>query len=214
MFKRWLDEALEFAIQLRKIDDTAVRQICVSSPIMINRGCEEQFQYEFAQHIPQSLLEFYASASSCFGFTYEIDVNSRIYGGPDIIDADRIDDARVFCKNAAEIHNDVYPETENKWENAFPLIYVCNGDLIALDCEEGNADPPVVYLCHDEEYHYSLADSLMAFLIEWQKIKFIGPEIWELEKWGFIDGPGGSLDVSRGRLSELNNEFAQFLGTG
>ena len=70
------------------------------------------------------------------------------------------------------------------WHNKFAFMRVANGDLIAVDANEGGSGS-VVYLSHDDAalHGATLAPSLDEFLHRWAAIGCQGPEHWCLEPY-------------------------------
>ena len=92
-------------------------------------------------------------------------------------------------------------EAKHICRNAFPVIAVESGDYIALDMTKDLEDSPVVYLSLDPHSPpvLPLASSLEQFLLDWESIGYVGPEIWLL--YAFLGRDGfGPLDLEKGKV--------------
>jgi hypothetical protein len=95
------------------------------------------------------------------------------------------------------------PAQRAVWATALPFAGLDNGDFLALDLGVPADDPPVVYLAHDDEA-IVLAPSLSDYLVVWEALCYIGPEMWLLESFrhsdGQLDGSGQNANSLRALL--------------
>ena len=107
-----------------------------------------------------------------------------------------------YCKAVREWARDTWiadePDQRIIWESALPFVALDNGDYLALDLHADASDPPVVYLCHDDE-SLLLARNFPEFLAAWERLCYLGPEHWLLEP--FIGDSG--LDAESERAKSL-----------
>ena len=80
------------------------------------------------------------------------------------------------------------------WKRTLPFIHVANGDTVGLHITDIPDSMPVVYLSHEEPAQVTvLSESLEQFLADWERLAYLGPEIWLLDH--FLDhaqeGPTG-----------------------
>ncbi len=128
--------------------------------------------------------------------------NEWIYGGARFCSAEQIPYHVFNCGDWAEAFAE-FPEDQRMWATAFPLAHIGNGDYLGLDTAEGDDDPPVIYLAHDDQSRI-LSPSLSVFLSAWERLCYIGPEIWLLEEFlgddGMLTAVGAKADALRALL--------------
>jgi hypothetical protein len=126
---------------------------------------------------------------------------TSIYGGPELGPVNALPDYLRSCGEWAKMFEDAREEDESQhWGSALPVIAVSNGDYVAL---EGSTpmddDPPVIYLSHEGQ-SARLAESFTAFLGTWERLCYLGPEIWMLETFR---GPDGLLSPDLPAVARL-----------
>lgn len=86
----------------------------------------------------------------------------------------------------------------NVWRHSVPFISVGNGDHVALHVTDDARSMPVVYLCHDDSDNpvTRISSSFDQFLSDWEKLCYVGPEIWLLSTF-LSDGAQGELNVEQ-----------------
>ncbi len=135
----------------------------------------------------------------------EILDQAYVSGGADLCDASALVAQLKECHEwARETWIAEYPKDQEFWLNSLPISPLDNGDFLAVDLREAKADPPVVYLAHDDESRI-IAPSFSAFLKTWADLCYIGPEIWILDH--FIDNSTGMLDASTPKAERLRDVF-------
>jgi hypothetical protein len=106
---------------------------------------------------------------------------------------------------------DVFPDTEDPydrvWHDKLTFLVVANGDHLAIDLSDRDAEP-VVYLSHEEgETHgYLLGNDFADFVDRWSLLGCPGPEEWKLAP--FLPSPTTGLDP----YSEEAVQWRQWLG--
>ncbi|HEX8696902.1 MAG TPA: SMI1/KNR4 family protein [Longimicrobium sp.] len=126
-----------------------------------------------------------------------------VYGGPVFFPAGELPDAVRSCREWAEetwVADD--PEALRFWRAGLPFARIENGDYLALDVSHGGGDPPVLYLSHDDA-SLALAPSFTAFLDAWEKLCYLGPEVWLLDPFLRADGQLDPGTPSAARLRRL-----------
>jgi len=125
-----------------------------------------------------------------------------IYGGARLCDALDLPEMLKECEMSAESFQKS-PEQEAFWLNALPFAWIRNGDTLALDMR--HSLPPVVYLAHDDDSRV-IAPSFDAFLNTWERLCYIGPEIWLLDE--FLDSETGLMNADTDKARQLRDLFS------
>jgi hypothetical protein len=152
--------------------------------------------------MPEPLREWIASNGGPFSFSFTFQ-GEQEYSGALEVDPAAFEEHRSECRSWAEetwIADD--PEEKEKWLQAFPFAALANGDYLAL--EHGGNEAGVIYLSHDDTSQ-ALAPSLGEFVRTWERLCYIGPEIWVLED--FIDSQTLDLNADSEEARELREEF-------
>jgi hypothetical protein len=58
------------------------------------------------------------------------------------------------------------------WERTAVISHLGDSDCLALDVHLDYRDPPVIFLSHEGDYHFYLADSFTEFLSRWEKLYY------------------------------------------
>ena len=170
------------------------------------------------RRLPLSLRSYFGSGSRCCECRYvwtpegisQVQMNALfpgsgyIYGGARLCDAQDLTELLEECQVAAgsEGFEDA-PEQEAFWLNALPFAWIRNGDKLGLDMRQKDK-PPVVYLAHDDDSKV-IAPDFDTFLETWERLCYIGPEIWLLKE--FINQETGLLDPNSVKAIELRRLF-------
>ncbi|WP_422660593.1 SMI1/KNR4 family protein [Paenibacillus sp. EC2-1] len=78
----------------------------------------------------------------------------------------------------------VFPDPEDNydkvWHQKLAFLEVGNGDYFAFDLSK-QTEYPIVYLSHDDGngHGYTLGHNFIAFIDNWSRIGFAGPEDWQ-----------------------------------
>ena len=137
-------------------------------------SCRCEYYLSTAKHPEQSPIQMYGTELA------NRMALSSIYGGANLCNSEHFafwnsDDLKsVFAFDA---------ELNDYWQNAFIFAAVGNGDFLGLDCRENFIDPAVIYLDHEGEIRPPISNSLNDFLFNWQRLGYIGPAIWRIEKY-------------------------------
>jgi hypothetical protein len=165
--------------------------------------------------LPAALRQFFTEGSGAIDFRYVFEPRAdgqdsdrleqlfpdqtSIYGGVRIVAAELPD----LQRSAAEWARDTWVAEDEAqkviWDGALPFAALDNGDFLSLDVRTPAEDPAVIYLSHDDE-SIVLAPSFGAFLAEWERLCYLGPEIWLLESFRSGDG---FLDAASSAAHEL-----------
>ena len=220
----WVSRAVAFVNSLQGFGCGSEVSAFAKAPISASELAI--LQNTLPTRIPPPFAEFLTKASSALSCYYSIAtyreptevaknhfaahsdlMQERINGGPTFFNIDNLTDGIQLCVDGADGLSDIWPDCSAKWLSAFPLIDIGNGDMIAFDVPSHPDNPPIVYLSHDENVVRTIAPDFTSFLFEWEKINYIGLEIWNLEEWGFLDSSTGYISVESGDLSGLLARF-------
>jgi len=216
-YATWVARAQAFTGALGRLAGAEVRSTAVAPPV---REAElAPVERTLGARLPASLRAFFtrgAAGLDC-GYAFEpggealdrlqglLPDEERIYGGARIGPVSELPDFSAGVHGWAE---DTWiaeePAQRIIWESALPFARLDNGDYLALDLRTGEADPPVVYLSHDDDSS-SIAPNLVAFLDAWERLCYLGPEHWLLLE--FTDAEG-NLDPDSDRAARLRDLFA------
>jgi len=126
-----------------------------------------------------------------------------IYGGPRFYSSLISKDGMESCLEVAEALFEDAPGEKSLWSNALPFTPIDNGDYLALDLSGSRDGPPVIYLSHEGESEI-IAPDFVTFLQTWERLCYIGPEIWLLAE--FID-ESGLLNADTEKARQLRKLF-------
>jgi len=169
--------------------------------------------------LPAALRRFFTEGSGTIDFRYVFEPESdssdadrlarllpdqsSIYGGVCIAAAELPDLHRSATEWARDTWVAEDKDQQTIWESALPFAGLDNGDFLAIDVSTPE-DPPVIYLSHDDE-SIVLSPSFNAFLAAWERLCYLGPEIWLLERFrgedGFLDGGSAAARELRALLA-------------
>jgi hypothetical protein len=203
-YKTWIERATFFTDNLAQLTPYFDN---VSSEVIVQSTLTESELTDIAskvdKRIPQELAQFWLTGSQHSNCSYLCgDAKSEIvpqvetifgsfqeiYGGASFINATDLPQHLLNCRDwAQETWVAEYPQDKAFWLNSVPFVEMNNGDYLALDVTEGRDNPPVVYLSHDDE-SFIIAESFTDFLTHWERLCYIGPEIWMLENFRSEDG--------------------------
>jgi len=215
----WLGRAERFVRGTSALPGEWSMEVAVEPPL--SPYAADQLAKTLPHGLPQPLLNFYLTASASaechFSWTpvgkqlaklQKVIDNNGIYGGARLCPAMEL----------AEHYSDMLA-----WEDNFrdgggygpaaalvlcecvPLISVENGDYVALHVKAAAGAPNVVYVSHDSDCSEAspivpLARELDEFLSTWEKLGYLGPEIWLL---------GAFLEDSTTGLLDPNSKLAR-----
>lgn len=219
-FTAWVNEAKRFCQSLETLEGITRFEFEVAAPL----GQDELSALEarWSHGLPVALRDFWTQGSAHFHCVYVwtppahklskmktiFPHQSFIYGGPRFESAEHVYPGNSGMEPGCEDMEEAIGELAYRWWcEAAVIMYVGNGDLIALDQTADSQEPPVVYLSHDDESSAVIAPSLSYFLEAWAELCFIGPEIWLLEPW--LGEFTRRIDPDRHRTPELKALLSQ-----
>jgi hypothetical protein len=128
----------------------------------------------------------------------------RIYGGTNLCELSSFPEWSKDCQTCAlETWIAEEPDQKQLWLGSLPIAALKNGDYLATGAEP-EADPPVIYLSHDEVSGV-IAPSFTRFLRTWEDLCYIGPEIWRLSE--YISPSTGYLVANTPQAQTLRRLF-------
>jgi hypothetical protein len=219
---RWVERAVEFTRSLTRFGADSVRSAEARDPFTPRQL--QELQSTLTSTIPESLIEFLCTESASCNCEYYLTfkraptesavallgaeaaalfAETHVYGGASLCQSEFF--AEWNSESVLGVFDDLDRECAELWRHAFIFKAIHNADFLGLYTGGGFVDPPVVYLNHEAEVHRPLAPSLAHFLGEWEKLHYIGPEIWELAP--FINAETGYLDANAGNLDVLSARF-------
>jgi hypothetical protein len=216
-YAAWVVRAQAFTERLAHAEDAEVHPSAVSPPLA--EADLRAVERALGPTLPSSLRAFFTRGAASLDCRYAFEPDGpaldhlrellpheiRIYGGARLGPAAELPDfARYVGEWAADTWVAESPDQKAIWKAALPFAALDNGDYLALDLRNDEADPPVVYLNHDEESSV-IAPNFVAFLGAWERLCYLGPEHWLLR--GFT-GDGGHLDPDSDRAARLRRLLA------
>ena len=211
-YAAWVARAQAFTDRLVHLEDAEVHSSVVAPPVADAELAAIERALEAA--LPSSLRAFFTRGAAGLDCRYAFEPDGpsldrlrtvlpheiRIYGGARLGPASDLPD---LSRSVGEWAEDTWvaesPDQRVIWESALPFAALDNGDYLALDLRTDKADPPVVYLNHDDESSV-IAPSFVAFLHAWERLCYLGPEHWMLLEF---TGPDGHLDPDSDRAVRL-----------
>ena len=189
-YAAWLKKLVKRveAEKSKKPDDPNI--CCVVEPVLSSGRIEELRR----QVAPMPLLPAYARflELACGGLDFHFnpldeDGNEIYAGGVLFMARELLEDIKSGKEWAEDTWIAESEENKELWLNGLPFIHLANGDIIAMDIRSDPEDPAVLYLSHDDDSR-ELSPSLSRFLKSWEKLGYVGPEIWILEPYLDEDG--------------------------
>ena len=217
-YQLWIERTVSFTHNLAQLEPhfgKLKREILVQPPITESELAEITSKID--KFVPSELKRFWLTGSRHCDCTYIFeDANPEIiprietifgsfqdiYGGASLINAKDLSQHLLNCRNwAEETWVAEYPQDNFFWLNSMPFVEMNNGDYLALDIAEARDNPTVVYLAHDDE-SFVIAESFTDFLLHWERLCYIGPEIWTLENFR---GENGYINSNTDKAKRLRN---------
>ena len=215
-YQLWIERAVSFADNLAELTlyfGDVRSEVSVQPPLTESELTEIASKID--KQIPQELANFWLTGSRHCDCTYicedaKSEIVSQIetifgsfqeiYGGASLIDAADLPQHLINCRGwAEETWVAEYPQDKNFWLNSMPFAEMNNGDYLALDIIEATDNPPVIYLSHDDE-SFIIAESFTDFLTHWERLCYIGPEVWMLENFR---GENGYINSDSSKAEDL-----------
>jgi hypothetical protein len=191
----------------------------------LSREETDALRRRLGSEIPDALRGFLerGAASVACRYTFEYDPDDEaeaaaflklfpsqtsIYGGPVFGPADMLPDFARSCAEWAKQFDEAGDVAEGRrWRHALPIVAVENGDYVALDGAgpgRDPSDPPVLYLSHEGESGL-LAASFTEFLAAWERLCYLGPEVWLLD---VFRGPDAFIAAEGPAVAEFRRLLA------
>ena len=217
-YSAWIARAQAFIHHLEGAADTEVHSSVAAPPASTEDVADVERALGAA--LPASLRDFFTRGSADLDHSYTFEPSNallsrlreilpdqrRIYGGARIGPLPDLPDLSVSTSQWAKETWIAEEDAQRAiWESARPFLLLENGDYVALDVGSGEADPPVVYLNHDDE-SVAIAPSLDEFLRAWEGLCYLGPEHWLLLE--FV-GRDGYLDADSDKAARLRGLFGR-----
>jgi SMI1 / KNR4 family (SUKH-1) len=171
--------------------------IAIEPPI--SNGDLEDLAESLPFGLPNSLRRLYteAAAKFCCAYTWTPDAEtlaqfqsvfpheSDLYGGVRFIPCTELLEAHgihTWLEGIDDQPTKAQQLARGKWQHTIPFISVGNGDYLALHFRENRKSMPVVYLSHDDPERpvKKLSPSFDQFLQDWERLCYVGPDIWTL----------------------------------
>jgi hypothetical protein len=217
-FALWVSRARAFTRGLRRVAGATIRSEDASSPatdsdVRIVEG-------ELGVALPALLRKFLTEGSAALNCSYAFEPGgdacealemvlpdqARLFGGARLGPLSELaENARAVRDWAADTWVADVPDQRSLWEAAIPFLRLDNGDYLALDPQTNASNPPVAYLCHDDD-SFLIAAGFQDFLTAWEQLCYLGPEEWLLRP--FI-GEAGYLDGHSERAARLQRLLGQ-----
>lgn len=206
----WVQRAFKFTQHLpssKKMLGKITANATVAPPLTQEEL--EQIKTDVQKALPEELCRFWLEGSRCCSFRYVIERNvasyendDTLYGGVSFFDPAELTGHIESCLDGAEGAEDV-PDQMPFWKNSIPFAALDNGDYLGVLVTDDEVKQPVVCLSHDDESSI-LAPSFSSFLLTWERLCYIGPEIWVIEK--YLDDKG-LLDAETEQAQSLRDIF-------
>lgn len=200
-FEEWVRTAKQqIELLSQRVAGEVESEVAVAPPLAAS--ALDTLASELARPIPASLRNFLERGSGGFAFRYRwtptgsqaediktvFGGEASAWGGGELCQASSFAEWLADCKAwAEETWVAESPDDFAFWTQSFPILRMENADFIALDQRMPLTDPAVVYLSHDDESKI-IAPSFTAFLREWERLCYVGPESWMIEP--FLDDDG------------------------
>ena len=214
-YSAWLMRAERFVRSLGHLEDELSISIEPAPPIPPREL--GQYAAQLDLKMPRSLVAFYTTASAGVRLHYSwkpwnerlpllrqiFEHEYSIYGGARFTAPGSLADHCQGCIDisAAWAERSSEPTVVEAWKHALPFCDIGNGDLLAFDGTSNQAEPPIIYLSHEEPVVTRISSSFDRFLSDWEQVCYIGPEGWMLRPW--LDDDAGNLRVDRPEATAL-----------
>ena len=212
----WVSRAQAFAIGIGRVPSGVVRAATLAAPM--SESEMQAIERALGATVPASLRALFTRGAAAADCHYVLQPEGErleqlrailpdqtwIHGGARLSPPSELaDDSRAAREWARETWIAEDPVERNIWESALPFLRLDNGDYLALDLRAAEREPPVAYLCHDDE-SFLLAPTLVEFLTAWERLCYLGPEHWLLRPFM---GDSGYLDAESERAARLRELF-------
>ncbi len=188
----WLERAVAFVRSLDHLPGELGITVEIKPPLSIAEA--DTFRRSLPFEWPRQLYEFFTAVSGSARCAYHWEPDEPhwpllrtvfpeemdVRGGPLFVPA------RAFRKNGwARTFTTPQPDFQmsdgQPWKPCFPFLNTSYGDHLALLAQHDERRSPVLYLRRDGQDRcstaFELAPSLEQFLLEWEKVGYVGPDI-------------------------------------
>jgi len=190
-FDEWVCRAKQFTEGLSQRVTGEVRSQATIEPPLPATSLDSLVS-ELGRPLPAALRAFLERGSGSMDFKYRwtatgtqaaaiksiYRVKNYVWGGGEFCKSGKMPQWFRDCQELAADPNfwlTGYPEDLEYWKHSLPILRMESGDYLALDGRKPTDDPAVVYLSHDDESKI-IAPSFTAFLVEWERLHYIGPD--------------------------------------
>jgi SMI1 / KNR4 family (SUKH-1) len=214
-YSEWLHRAERFVRGISALPGQWYIQVAIEPPL--EPAAVEKLAEALPHGLPQPLRDFYQTASrdAVCNYSWQPPAAELARLRKVLREDDGIGGGTMFCPAAklAEHHEQLMgwaemfrdagghgPAAARKIADCVPMISVGNGDYIALHVKAQKDDAAVVYVSHEalvseESPIVPLARDIDQFLFNWERIGYLGPEIWLLDSF-LENSASGLLDVN------------------
>lgn len=212
-WSQWLHRAEKFVRSTSELAGQWGMQIAIDPPL--NPEEADRLDRVLPHGLPAFLRGYYLTASAnancCFHWSPSesqlaalseiLPHQYSIYAGPRFCAAAKLEEEQQGLNGWAEVFDDYGgfgPITARTLRESVPFIPIANGDQLVLHVKANPEKPPVIYVSHETDVETEsplipVSESAEEFMTEWERLGYIGPEIWLL--YPFIeDSPNKRLD--------------------
>ena len=191
----WVRRAVAFAQELSHVPAVTSLECNAAPPL----GAEEisELAASLPQGLPDPLKHFLAFGSGNCDCHYVRTLSQKdqpelqrvfprmayIYGGARLCNAGSlVDDQLAFDRWIQSLERN---QIADPWyAGSTPFVALQNGDYLVLRLAAHGAGHQVVYADHEQPEHSRVVSrTFEEFLSAWEKVCYIGPEIWLLRAW-------------------------------
>ena len=216
-YAAWVARAQAFTAGLQSVADAEDLACAVAPPIEeADLGAIER---ALGRTLPPALRAFFTRGAAGLDCRYAFEPDGqaldrlrellpdeiRIHGGARLGPAAELPDwSRYVGEWAEDTWVAESPDQKRVWESALPFSALDNVEYLSIYFRSDAADPPVVYMKHDDESAV-IADTFVDFLRAWERLCYLGPEHWLLLEFAVS---GGHLDPDSDRAARLRQLLA------
>ena len=201
-YRTWVENANRFVANTKKLPGKILLRGSIAAPLEQETLSALRARWD-KRHLPAELVRFWTEGSAHCEFHYVwtppedelsalmdvFEYNNYIYGGPQFIAVEKMDPNPLRVSDFDEDMCEDWKgegDVREVWARSIYFFHIANGDLLGLDCEAEGCDPnnpPVLYLSHETGAPLQLAPRFSEFMTQWEKLSYIGPELWLLDYW-------------------------------
>jgi hypothetical protein len=215
--RTWIERALAFTQSLQGL--AGKKLIESSCPAETNRLNIQDVNRGLRVPVPKPIEDFVVAGSAGLQFSYVwtpppsnqsmlntiFGRRSYLWGGGELCRVEDFQNSQDACYwwLLGGIIQGCKRKGLEFWLRSFPFLPIRNGDFLALDVDVESKPQPVIYLSHESPGTCErIAESFEQFLINWDRLNYIGPDLGMLEPFrnavtGYIDGESPPARVLR-----------------